>query len=110
MKIARIVLLLLSITTTALAQKKPVVTSWEEVAEYAKHDTTKPKPREKVNPCEQVITKEFTTQQGLFTVHRAHDTVYFEIPDSLLHRDLMVINRLGKGPGRTGQQSRAATH
>ncbi|HTI93282.1 MAG TPA: zinc-dependent metalloprotease [Puia sp.] len=103
MKTARIVLLLLTITTAAVAQKKPVVTSWEEVAEYAKHDTTKPKPREKVKPYEQVITKDFTTQQGLFTVHRAHDTVYFEIPDSLLHRDLMVINRLGKGPGGTGQ-------
>src|ERR1700754_4703633 len=103
MKPISIILFLIALTTSALAQQRKPFTSWEEVAEAVKNDTTKPKPRPKTKPYNEVITKEFRTQSGLFTVHRAHDTVYFEIPDSLLHRDLMVINRLGKGPGGTGQ-------
>ncbi|HEY4289247.1 MAG TPA: zinc-dependent metalloprotease [Puia sp.] len=103
MKTIPIALFLLSITTAAFAQRKTPFKSWDEVAEAVKNDTTKPVHRPKVKPYEEVITKSFTTLQGLFTVHRAHDSVYFEIPDSLLHRDIMVINRLGKGPGGTGQ-------
>src|SRR5688572_11116171 len=30
------------------------------------------------------------TRKGLFTVHRVDDNYYFEIPDSLLGRDLLV--------------------
>ena len=60
--------------------------------------------RAKIKPFAAVVTKEFGTQKGLFTVHRNKDKdlVYFEIPDSILHRDIMVINRLNKGPGGSG--------
>ncbi|MBS1601061.1 MAG: zinc-dependent metalloprotease [Bacteroidetes bacterium] len=96
--------LLLSLTiAAAFAQKRPVVTSWDDVRKFVENDTTTPATRPRIKSYESVITKDFTTQTGLFTVHRAHDTVYFEIPDSLLNRDIMVINRLGKGPGGTGQ-------
>jgi hypothetical protein len=63
---------------------------------------TAPKPgpvrRSGIRPYATVI-KGFHTQRGLFTVHTLADSVYFEIPDSILHRDIMVINRLKKGPG-----------
>ncbi len=55
--------------------------------------------KQTVKPYAQVINKSFTTQKGLFTVHQSKDSLYFEIPDSLLNRDIMVINRLEKGPG-----------
>jgi ribosomal protein S18 acetylase RimI-like enzyme len=87
-------------------QDRPVVHSWEELAEYAKKDTTKPKiePRIKIKSYSSVITEDFVTAKGLFTAHKSKskDIIYFEIPDSILHRDIMVINRLLKSPGNSG--------
>lgn len=47
------------------------------------------------------------TRKGLFTVHKVDDNYYFEIPDSLLGRDLLVVSRIAQGaagvrPGYTG--------
>ena len=70
----------------------------ETSPETPRQDTVK-KPRSSIKPYASVITKDFTTQKGLFAVHRNRDIVYFEIPDSLLGRDLMVINRLSKVGG-----------
>lgn len=47
------------------------------------------------------------TREGLFTVHKVDDKYYFEIPDSLLGRDLLVVGRIAVGaagvrPGYTG--------
>ena len=61
-----------------------------------------PVPRTDLKSYANVITPRYQTQRGLFTVHQLRDTVYFEIPDSILHRDIMVINRLDKGPGGSG--------
>ncbi|MES1250202.1 MAG: DUF5118 domain-containing protein, partial [Chitinophaga rupis] len=72
-------------------------------------DTTKTDSLKKANPpragiksYESVITKSYKTQKGLFAVHQLKDTVYFEIPDSILHQDIMVISRLVRGPGGYG--------
>jgi hypothetical protein len=62
-------------------------------------------PRTGIQPYEKVITPEFTTWRGLFTIHEHRDTIYFEIPDSILHRDIEVINRLVRGPGGSGVYS-----
>ncbi len=58
--------------------------------------------RSKIQPYNNIITSDYITHRGLFTVHQLQDTVFFEIPESLLHRDIEVINRLVKGPGGTG--------
>src|SRR5688500_9399831 len=47
------------------------------------------------------------TRKGLFTVHKVEDNFYFEIPDSLLGRDLLIVSRIAQGaagvrPGYTG--------
>lgn len=52
----------------------------------------KPGPK----PYKDVITDKARTSQGLFTVHRVDDKVYFEIADSILYRDIMVVSRLSK--------------
>lgn len=41
-----------------------------------------------------IVTGEAVTDEGLFGVHRADDKVYFEIPDSLLDRDMLLISRV----------------
>ncbi len=40
------------------------------------------------------LTGEATSDVGLFTVHRSDEDVYFEIPDSLLSTDMLLISRV----------------
>jgi hypothetical protein len=47
------------------------------------------------------------TRKGLFTIHKVQDNYYFEIPDSLLGREILIVGRIAQGaagvrPGYTG--------
>ncbi len=53
-------------------------------------------PRQEPKPYKEVITEKAVTHTGLFTVHRVEDKWYFEIPDSILGRDILVSTRYGK--------------
>ncbi len=46
-----------------------------------------------------VITKEFQTQPGVFAVHRHEDKVYFEIPQEALGRLFLWYAEVARGPG-----------
>src|SRR5689334_10345724 len=45
-----------------------------------------------------VITAKAVSNTGLFTVHKVDEKYYFEIPDSLLNRELLSTTRLVKVP------------
>ena len=45
-----------------------------------------------------VITDDTETDEGVFDVHRTDETFLFEIPDSLLGRDMLLVSRIGKVP------------
>ncbi|HEY6504137.1 MAG TPA: zinc-dependent metalloprotease [Chitinophagaceae bacterium] len=47
-------------------------------------------------PYKEIITSKAASDAGLFTVHKVEDKYYFEIPDSLLGRDILVVNRVSK--------------
>jgi len=53
-------------------------------------------PRSGPKPYKDVITDKAVTDDGLFKVHRIDDKYYFEIPDSLFGRDILVVNRISK--------------
>ena len=53
-------------------------------------------------PYAKVITDKAKTTRGLFTVHKVEDKWYFEIPDSLFNREMMVITRYSKMAGGGG--------
>lgn len=57
-----------------------------------------------IKPYNSVITKDLITKQGLFAVHNTKemDSIFFEIGDTLLGRDILVVNRIRKSPGLTG--------
>jgi hypothetical protein len=62
-------------------------------------DTVKPvtyRPAAQPRPYKDVITAKAITQDGLFTVHKVNERYFFEIADSLLGRDILVVNRLAK--------------
>ena len=48
---------------------------------------------------EEVITGKAITRKGLFTVHKVDDKWYFEIPDSMLNREIMAVTRYSKVAG-----------
>ncbi len=47
-------------------------------------------------PYKEVITDKAQTDDGLFKVHKQEDRYFFEIPDAMLGRDILVVNRLSK--------------
>lgn len=69
----------------------------EVKTEKGEKDSTD-KKKELVKPFEEVITAKAKTFKGFFTIHLLDDRYYMEIPDSLLGRDIMVVNRIVKAP------------
>jgi hypothetical protein len=67
-------------------------------APAAQAETTKNGPK----PYAEVVTDAAETGPGLFTVHRVEDTLLFEIPDSLLGRDLLSVVRIAQVPADLG--------
>src|ERR1043166_5301986 len=58
-------------------------------------------------PYKDVITDKAVTRTGFFKVHKIDDKYFFEIPDDILGRDILVVNRLSKtqaGVGYSGDQ------
>lgn len=49
-------------------------------------------------PYREVITAKAVSDGGLFTVHKVDEKFYFEIPDSLFGREILVVNRISKAP------------
>ena len=47
-------------------------------------------------PYSEVITSKTKTDEGLFKIHLLEENYLIEIPDSLLGRDILVVNRIAK--------------
>ena len=47
-------------------------------------------------PYKEVITAKAKTKAGLFIVHQVEDKYFYEIPDSLLGRDMLMVVRIAK--------------
>lgn len=58
--------------------------------------------KEGIQPYSKVITKDAKSDPGLFTVHKVKDTYYFEIPDSLLGREILSVTRIAKTADNLG--------
>ena len=92
-------LLILLFSTTAFAQDDAAPAA-PTGGPSAARGGGKVKPK----PYAEVITDKAVSQTGLFHVHQVEDKYYFEIPDEVLGREILVINRISKGPTgvRTG--------
>lgn len=84
--------LFLSMSSIA-AEKKAAVTA-QPTADTAVKGPYKPYAK--------IITDKAVTQKGLFKVHKVEDKYYFEIPDSLLGREMMMTSRFSKIAGGGG--------
>jgi hypothetical protein len=59
-----------------------------------------------IRPYDRVITKEAKSDEGLFTVHRIGDRLYYEIPASQLSQEFLWVTQIARttiGAGQGGQ-------
>jgi hypothetical protein len=58
----------------------------------------KPSAKDKngIKAYDKVITKKAKTDKGLFTVHQVDDDYFFEIPDSLFNREMLMVTRIAQ--------------
>ena len=61
-----------------------------------KDSSEKEKKPKKEKTYEEIITKDAITDDGLFKVHKVKDKYYYEIADSLLGRDMLMVTRIVK--------------
>jgi len=98
--IALAILFGLALTTSAQTQKKtPVVTLSPATPVPPKIVTPVKKPDSipsVVRPYKEIITAKAKTSRGIFKVHKVGERYFFEIPDTLLNRELLVVNRISK--------------
>ncbi len=103
-----LVLFVFSATQTIEAQKK------RKKGKKGASTAPAPKPRPKkgaIQPYNKVITKKAKTDKGLFDVHKIDAKYFYEIPDSLFEREMLMVTRIAKtasgngfGGGKTNTQ------
>jgi hypothetical protein len=86
------VMLIVGFSIPAEAQKKKKKKKGE-----VEKPTPPPKPKKgAIQPYSKVVTKEAKTDEGLFKVHKIENKYLFEIPDSLLEREMLMVTRIAK--------------
>lgn len=87
----------LTASVPALAQKKSKKgTSPTPAATPAPAPANGDKKEGGIQPYEKVITAKAVTDQGLFKVHKIDDKYFYEIPDSLLEREMLMVTRIAR--------------
>jgi len=87
-------LTLVSGLSAAVAQQRPGNPQTPPTAPTAARSA--PAATNQPKPYKEVITDKAVSHKGLFTVHKIEDKWYFDIPDSILGRDILVSTRYGK--------------
>jgi Met-zincin/Domain of unknown function (DUF5117)/Domain of unknown function (DUF5118) len=98
-------LFLLMCCTFAVAQQpaKPVATDTVKKPAVAIAKDTIPKDKKKgPKAYREVITAKAISSRGLLSIHKVEDKYYWEIPDSVLGREIMAITRVAKTPTGAG--------
>ncbi|WP_076548884.1 zinc-dependent metalloprotease [Maribacter ulvicola] len=52
--------------------------------------------KDKIQPYNKVITKDAVSDDGLFTTHVVNENHFFEIPDSLFNKEMLMVSRISK--------------
>jgi Met-zincin/Domain of unknown function (DUF5117)/Domain of unknown function (DUF5118) len=60
------------------------------------------RPAAGIRPYREVITDKAVSRNGFFKVHKVDDKFFFEIPNDILGRDILVVNRLSQTQAGTG--------
>lgn len=90
-------------TSFTYSQSKRKKKELEENALLLKNESQSEKKKDsKIKEYDQLITKKATTDDGLFKSHKIDDKYYFEIPISLLNKEMLLVSRISKLPSDLG--------
>jgi len=105
-KLLSIIIIFTATASTALAQTRPATPndSTRRVG-GASGLQGNAAQRAQPKPYKQIITEKAVTKAGFFKTHKVDDKYYFEIADSVLGREILVVNRIS----RAGAEVRAAS-
>ncbi len=101
---ARTSVVLAAICTTSLSAQQQT-----PPAQAAGQQPQQQPPRRAPRPYAQVITDKAVTDAGGITTHRVDDRWFFEVPDSLVRRDFLLVSRLAGVPSNFGGFTSAGT-
>lgn len=87
--------LIFAVIGTVDAQKKDKKDKKGTEVPVAPAAKAKPK-KDAILPYDEVVTKDFKADEGLFKVHQSDDTYLFEIPVKLLEREMLMVTRIAK--------------
>ncbi|MCE7994884.1 MAG: zinc-dependent metalloprotease [Roseivirga sp.] len=103
--------MLLALGNQAEAQRKKKNKKNSKTEQPAQKPKPKPPKKGALQPYSKVITKDAKSDEGLFTVHEIDGKYFFEIADSLMGRDMLMVTRIAKtaagigfGGGKTNTQ------
>lgn len=85
-------LLLIADVTKAQVRPTPV----NDTTANAGNRTMRPPATGGIRPYQEVVPASAKTDKGLFSVHKVSERYLLEIPDSLLGREILVVNRIAK--------------
>ena len=89
--------------TPAGAQDPPAATPAQTEVPPQPNRGAPPEPR----PYERVITKDAKSDDGVFTVHRIGERLYYEIPAAQLNREFLWVSQIARTTIGTGQGGQA---
>jgi len=90
-----------TLSAQVIEETPPVITE-----KIIKVETLVPAPERKrdteIKEYKDVITKNAITDEGLFKVHQIANKYFFEIPNDLLNKDMLLVSRYSKIPANLG--------
>lgn len=90
--------LLLSLSLAACSGSAPPAP-----AQDAAETPARPTPKKgDMKPYDEVITDDAVTDEGLFTIHRIDESLFYEIPDSLLSEEILLVSRIARTADEIG--------
>ncbi|MDX2183736.1 MAG: zinc-dependent metalloprotease [Gemmatimonadaceae bacterium] len=93
---------LATVVTVAPAQQTPPSAAPATPTPANGQAAQPPAARRGPRPYAQVITAKAVSDAGLFTVHKVDERWYFEVPDSLIGRDQLLVTRIAGVPAGVG--------
>lgn len=89
-----------SLILSTLAQDKKTVPPQRDTSKTVIL-TTPAQPKKGPRPFKEIIPPGAYTRRGLVAIHRVEEKWFMEIGDSLLNRDILIVNRISKAPANT---------
>lgn len=78
----------------AFAQKKKKGKKRKGEESVAQQSKKPEKPKSAIKPFEEIITEDAVSDTGLITLHKVSGNYFFEIADSLLEREILLVSRI----------------